>query len=60
MYFSMSYPSGTESEYNLPLGRDLPGTKSMAQSYRDGVEGEKQHGLTGHFLQSLVLNRNVR
>ncbi len=32
IYFSMASLSGTESEYNLPLGGDIPGTRSMAQS----------------------------
>ncbi len=32
IYFSIASLSGTESEYNLPLGGDLPGSKSMAQS----------------------------
>ncbi len=32
IYFSMASLSGTESEYNLPLGGDIPGTNSMAQS----------------------------
>ncbi len=32
IYFSMASLSGAESEYNMPLGGDIPGTRSIAQS----------------------------
>ncbi len=32
IYFSIASLSGVESEYNLPLGGDVPGNKSIAQS----------------------------
>jgi hypothetical protein len=32
IYFSIASLSGTESEYNLPLGGDVPGSNSIAQS----------------------------
>ncbi len=33
IYFSMASLSGAEREYNLPLGGDVPGNKSIAQPY---------------------------
>ncbi len=31
IYFSMALTSGAESEYNLPLGGDVPGIRSIAR-----------------------------
>ena len=33
IYFSMALVSGEDRENNHPLGGEVPGTKSMAQSY---------------------------
>ncbi len=32
IYFTMASLSGAEREYSLPLGGDVPGNKSIAQS----------------------------
>ncbi len=57
IYFSMASLSGTESEYNLPLGGDIPGTNSIVGMMRRERSGP---GLTEHLLQVEILLGHVR